>query len=283
MTVRSLPALRLGYFGRSGSFSHLAATRRFPRADLAECPTVEGAFASLQDGTFSHILVPIENASSGIITNTADQLMRLSKTEAGDMLQIREALAMRVRLVLMARPGTKTITKIYSHRAPFDHGRDWLLHHYPKAEQVIVESTSEAAELASRERGAAAIAGVHAAERHRLKIVTREVGSDIANQTTFIVIGPPLGRPVKPTHTSLVFELPHVAGSLVAVLQVLSRRKLNLTKILSRPIPGRFEEYRFMIEFHGAVPARGVIDALTRLEKITTFCAVIGSYPVRRV
>jgi len=63
----------------------------------------------------------------------------------------------------------------------------------------------------------------------------------------------------------------------------LSRRKLNLTKILSRPIPGRFEEYRFMIEFQGTAPAKEVIDALARIKKITTFLAVIGSYPVKRV
>jgi len=274
--------LKLGYFGLSGSFSHLAATRRFPKAALAECPTVEEAFARLQDGAFTHILVPIENASSGIITNTADQLMRLAKSEAVT-LQIREALAMRVQLALMTRADTKKIERIYSHPAPFDHSRAWLDRNYPQAKRIAVGSTSEAAILASTKKGAAAIAGVQAAAEHGLKIVTPHVGSDIANQTTFIVVGAPLARPVKPTHTSLVFELPHVAGSLVAVLQVLSRRGLNLTKILSRPIPGRFEEYRFMIEFHGASPKREVVDALARLRKITAFCAVIGSYPVRRV
>lgn len=283
MAARKQNALHLGYFGRAGSFSHVAAGRRFPNASLSECPTVEEAFARLLAGEFSHILVPIENASSGIITNTADQLMRLAKSDAGAALQIREALAMRVQLALMARAGTTTIAKIYSHRAPFDHARDWLRKHYPQAEQVIVESTSEAAALAAKEEGAAAIAGLHIAARHQLKIVSRHVGSEVANQTTFIVVGAPLARPVKPTHTSLVFELPHKAGSLVAVLQVLSRRKLNLTKILSRPIPGRFEEYRFMIEFHGALPKKTIAEALAKLGKITDFLAVVGSYPVRKL
>jgi len=116
-----------------------------------------------------------------------------------------------------------------------------------------------------------------------LKIISKDVGGEVANQTTFIVVGAPLVHPVKPTHTSLVFELPHTAGSLVAVLHILSRRKLNLTKILSRPIPGRFEEYRFMIEFHGAAPARAVVDALARIKRLATFLAVIGSYPVKKI
>jgi chorismate mutase/prephenate dehydratase len=283
MGTSSRTALCLGYFGLAGSFSHLAASRRFPDAALSECPTVEEAFARLLANEFSHILVPIENASSGIITNTADQLMRLAKTDAGAALQIREALAMRVQLMLMARKDTKVIERIYSHSAPFDHSRAWLDKNYPKAERITVSSTSEAAILASTEKGAAAIAGEQAVAQHHLQIISKHVGSEVANQTTFIVVGAPVARSTKPTHTSLVFELPHKAGSLVAVLHVLSRRNLNLTKILSRPIPGRFEEYRFMIEFHGAAPTREVVDALARLKKLTTFFAIIGSYPVRRV
>ncbi len=274
----------IGYFGKEGSFTHVAALRRFPKATLAECPTVEEAFARLEAGEFPHIVVPIENASSGIITNTADQLMRLAITEGEPAkLLIREALAMRVQLMLLARAGTKEVRKIYSHRAPFDHSRAWLAKHFPQAEQVIVESTSEAAALAAKEKGCAAIAGQQAVERHHLAILSREVGAEVANQTTFIVVGAPLARAAKATHTSLVFELPHKPGSLVAVLQVLSKRGLNLTKILSRPIPGRFEEYRFMIEFAGAEPTSAVVEALSRIRKITTFCGVIGAYPVRRI
>jgi prephenate dehydratase len=276
-------AARIGYFGKQGSFSNLAATRRFPKAALAECPTVEEAFARLESGEFPQIVVPIENASSGIITNTADQLMRLAKTDSAPRLLIREALAMRVQLMLLARAGTKEVRKIYSHRAPFDHSRAWLQKHYPQAEQIIVESTSAAALRAAEEPGTAAIAGEQAVAQFGLKILSREVGAEVANQTTFIVVGAPVPRAAKATHTSLVFELPHRAGSLVAVLQVLSKRKLNLTKILSRPIPGRFEEYRFMIEFHGAAPAPVVVEALARLRKITDFLSVIGSYPVRKI
>jgi len=128
-----------------------------------------------------------------------------------------------------------------------------------------------------------AIAGEQAVTQHRLKILSRAVGAEVANQTTFIVVGRPLARAARATHTSLVYELPHRPGSLVAVLQVLSKRGLNLTKILSRPIPGRFEEYRFMIEFAGAEPAPLVVAALLRIRKITTFCAVVGAYPLRRI
>ena len=272
----------IGYFGKFGSFSHVVAQRRF-HANSQSCPTVEEAFARLEAGEFSQIVVPIENASSGIITNTADQLMRLAKTSLGETLRIREALNLPVGLVLLARQADARIERIYSHRAPFDHSREWLKQNHPTAEQIIVESTSEAAERASTDDHAAAIAGPQAAEAYQLQVITKNVGAEVANQTTFVVVGVELDDVQPATHTSLVFELPHRPGSLVAVLQVLAERALNLTKILSRPIPGRFEEYRFMIEFAGAEPAPAVVDALARIRAITAFCAVIGAYPVRRI
>jgi prephenate dehydratase len=69
----------------------------------------------------------------------------------------------------------------------------------------------------------------------------------------------------------------------VAVLKILAEHKFNLTKILSRPIIGRFEEYRFMIEFLGAPPTKEVVETLEQIKKITTFFAVIGTYPVKRI
>jgi chorismate mutase/prephenate dehydratase len=277
------PSLHIGYFGRTGSFSHVAAQRRFPKEKLSECPTVEDAFARMQEGEFSHIVVPIENASSGTITNTADQLMRLARSDASHNLQIRDALAMRIELVLMARQDAAKIERIYSHHAPFDHSRHWLDEHYPQAERIPVASTSEGALRAVEDKGSAAIAGLHLLKETGLRVVSRKIGADVANQTTFVVVGPALARGPKPTHTSIVFELPHKPGSLVAVMNVLARRGLNLTKILSRPIPGRFSEYRFMIEFQGAASSAPASAALQRIAKITDFLAVIGSYPVRKI
>jgi len=67
------------------------------------------------------------------------------------------------------------------------------------------------------------------------------------------------------------------------VMNVLAKRGLNLTKILSRPIPGRFSEYRFMIEFQGAATAKPAVAALRQIGKLTDFLSVIGSYPVRKI
>jgi prephenate dehydratase len=72
----------------------------------------------------------------------------------------------------------------------------------------------------------------------------------------------------------------------VDALRVLSERGLNLTMIQSRPIPGRFDEYRFFIEFDG-VPGEGKggvaqkgAEALEALRAQTHHLSVLGSYPI---
>lgn len=281
--------MKVAYFGEHGSFSHLVAMRRFHRTpsqakavELLSMPTIEQCFSGLGAGEFDHVVVPIENASSGMIVGTVDQLIQMAMRQDAT-LAIREALHLGVKLALLAKSAKAQPAVIYSHPAPFVHAKEWLDAHYPKAKRTAVTSTSEAARRTKTEAKAAAIAGTHAAELYGLEVLATDIDSGVPNRTTFFVVGHPLKSRKKATHTTLVFELPHQPGSLVGVLQTLARQKLNLTKIESRPIPGRFSEYRFMVEVEG-VPEDVLFQrALTRLKKKTTFCAVLGSYPVGTV
>jgi chorismate mutase/prephenate dehydratase len=276
MSIQSVPIL---YFGEEGSFSHLAANRRFKNSLLQSCPTVEECFDQLRSGKADPIVVPIENASAGMIISTVDQLIELAMGEKSG-LAIREALVMKVELSLLARDRHQPIKKFYSHLAPFNHARKWLKEHYPQAEQIIVGSTSEAARRAQKEDFTAAIAGKQTADLYGLEIVRSDVGSEIANQTTFFVVGKPFQASSSPTRTTFIFEVIHRSGSLLAALQVLANEKLNLTKIESRPIQGRLNEYRFLIEFEGSPGDESFHRAMEQLKQVTTFHAGIGSYPV---
>lgn len=282
MVERKVEERPVAYFGEEGSFSHLVAMRRFRTAGLVSCPTVEGCFEQLEKGGVRQVVVPIENASSGMITNTVDQLIMLARKEKPD-LAIREALTLRVRLVLLGRRRGMGVKTIYSHPAPFAHASAWLARHFPDAKRVALTSTSEAARRAKTEPGAAAIAGRHCAELYGLEILADGVGAEIGNQTTFFVVGDALPRSQRATRTAIVLELPHRPGALLGVLTALAKEDLNLTKIESRPIPGRFSEYRFLVEFEGAQEDAAVQRALKRLQKGTAYLAVVGSYPVRRV
>jgi chorismate mutase/prephenate dehydratase len=67
------------------------------------------------------------------------------------------------------------------------------------------------------------------------------------------------------------------------VLKALADEKINLTKIESRPIPGKFSEYRFLIEFESSPQTAAYRNAMKKLQSVTRMLAVIGNYPVIRV
>ncbi|HEY8966940.1 MAG TPA: ACT domain-containing protein, partial [Candidatus Methylacidiphilales bacterium] len=125
--------------------------------------------------------------------------------------------------------------------------------------------------------GTAALAGEQVASEYGLSILRRDVQEAIANRTKFYVIGAPLADSRPASHTSLVFEAAHRPGSLVVALNALAARGLNLTMIQSRPIPGRFDEYRFLIEFENGGREQ---EALLALRGETDSLSLLGSYPI---
>ncbi len=217
-----------------------------------------------------------------MITDTVDQLIHLAHHPIRGVA-IRECLVYRVHLALLASKSKGPIHKIFSHFAPFNHCKNWLQEYYPKAELITATSTSEAARLASETPDSAAIAGLHTAERYRLRVVHREVASSVPNQTLFFLIGHSLTGGPKPTHSTAIFELPHQPGALAGILQRLAENQLNLTRIESRPIPGHFSQYRFMVEFEGSIRSAKACLAVEGARKISKFFSVLGSYPIRRI
>ncbi len=270
----------IAYFGEEGSFTHVVATRRFKRAHFISAPTIEEAFDLLKSRQVKYSLVPIENTSVGIITDTVDQL--IASTLSPSATKVLECITMPVEFALLSRSKTAKIKFIYSHFSPLGHARAWLKKHYPEVPQIVVTSTAEAARRARDEAGAAALAGVHAAKIYQLQVIARGLGREIPNQTSFLLLGhtPPVSS-LKPTHTILIFELPHKPGALVQALSVIANQGYNLTRIQSRPIPGRFREYRFMIEVETGNPDKPWASVMRSLRQVTTTLHGLGHYGQR--
>ena len=77
---------------------------------------------------------------------------------------------------------------------------------------------------------------------------------------------------------SICFELPHESGTLYNMLSHIIYNGLNMTKIESRPIPGKSWEYRFFVDFTGKLGESAVENALRGIEAEANVLRVLGNY-----
>ena len=124
---------------------------------------------------------------------------------------------------------SKDVKKIYSKPQALGQCRNWLESHLPQAELVEVASTSRGAEIASREKGAAAVASELAAGMYKLKILGRNIEDNTSNVTRFLVIGKNSAERTGHDKTSVMFSVKDRVGALYAMLQPFKKYNINLT------------------------------------------------------
>ncbi|HMO50386.1 MAG TPA: prephenate dehydratase domain-containing protein [Kiritimatiellia bacterium] len=276
MTTPPAPRL-VAYLGPRGTFSELVALKRFGRAiERMPIPGIYEVFEYVRKHRDAVGVVPIENSSGGTIYETIDCLV-----ESRRPLVIREELSLQVRLALLGHRGQKIHT-LYSHFAPMQHCDPWIRQHLPRVERKETASTAIAAELVSEHPNGAALGMRAAAKRYGLDILEFPVQPEVPNLTQFVCIGHRGPRLPGPGKTSLIVSLHNRPGSLCELLEVFRDYRINMTRILSRPIVGQPKSYIFFIDIEGAPETPPVSDALKKARRLTESLRDAGSYPVRR-
>ena len=99
------------------------------------------------------------------------------------------------------------------------------------------------------------------------------------NFTRFFVIGTGDAEVRGPSKTSLVFAIPNTAGSLLQALNEFANRRINLTKLESRPRRNRPWQYVFYLDFDGHWQDPAAREAIIQLLSRAAFVKLLGSYP----
>ena len=84
-----------------------------------------------------------------------------------------------------------------------------------------------------------------------------------------------------PCKTSLILVTGHEEGDLLRCLEVLSGSGHSMTKLESRPRPGRPWEYMFFLDFEGNAADPRTAAALDELRAAALFVKILGSYPAK--
>lgn len=275
---RSLEApLEVAFFGAEATYTHLAAREQFgASANFRPTASIAEVFQEVSQGRSSFGVVPIENSTEGVVAHTLDSLVESDlKICAEIFLEIHHHL-----LSLSGR--AQEVKKIISHPQALAQCRGWLARHFPSVPVEEVASTAHAAAAAAADGALAAISSALAKEVYGLKAVAENIEDLSTNITRFLVIGKMGTKPTGDDKTSLVFSVQDKPGVLHRMLQPFARRRINLSKIESRPLKNKPWEYMFFLDLRGHRDEAPVGKAIESLAKNCVFLKVMGSYPSGR-
>lgn len=279
--------MRVAYLGPAGTFSEEALAlavgdvphERDPR------PTIHEAIMAVEEGSAERAFVPIENSIEGSVRPALDALA----FEAEGLSVVGE-LDHPISQALIARAGTSAtdIEVVLSHPQAAAQCARYLREQLPGAEVRAVNSTSDAVRLVSEEeRPWAALGSAAAADAWGCAVLAAGVEDAEDNVTRFAWLAPtgsdlPDPDPDARWRTTLVFsELGEDhPGALVAALNELSGREINMTRIESRPRRVGLGTYMFFIDLDGSAADSVVAEGIEALRAQAETVRVLGSYQV---
>ncbi len=266
--------MSVAYLGPEGTYSQEAALKHFGgMVPVLPCASIDEVFRRVETEAVGYAVVPVENSTEGAVGRTLDLLLATPARVCGEvMLPIRQCLMSKVKTL-------SAIRKVYSHTQSLAQCQHWLVRHLPQVETAAVVSNAEAARLAARERGAAAIASRTAADLYGLQILARNIEDEAKNTTRFLVIASDDAAPSGKDKTSLILSTRNVPGAIHELLTPLAANGVSMSRLESRPARTGLWEYIFYVDVEGHARDANVARALAELERKASLFKNLGSYP----
>lgn len=265
----------LAYLGPQGTFTEQAARTFAAGHELTPVRTVPHALSAVRAKESDLACVPLENSVEGAVPATMDAL-----ADDEPLTAIAEVV-LPIRFSILIRPGTTDIRTVASHPHALAQVDSWLTAHLPAATRVAATSTAAAAAGVADGQYDAAVTAPIAASHYPLHALATDV-ADVADAVTrFLVLSRPGGTP-PPTGAdrTSIMAIPRSSRTrvLAEMLTELALRGINLSRIESRPLKGRFGEYRFFLDLDGHIAEQRVGDALAALHRYCHELRFLGSY-----
>ena len=271
--------MRVACLGPKYSYSHLASVAKF--GESVEHVPVDSIAAVFEEVNRRHVqfgIVPLENSTDGRVADTLDMF----KSLLGGV-KIRAEVRLRIHHCLLSKGEQGQVRRVYSKAQALSQCRNWLSRNLPQASLIPVVSTAAAAELASHEESAAAVASRAASEAYRLVVLAGNIEDQPHNLTRFAVIGEKSESRTGKDKTTLMLRLPNMAGALVKAIAPLEKNGVNMTWIESFPTSedpqNGHPTYLFFLDIEGHAEDPQVQQTLELVKKRCERLEILGSYP----
>ena len=266
--------MRISTLGPKGTFSHEAVLRRNKKAEIIFQNTVWDIFEAVSNGGVDEGIVPLENSVSGTVGLTMDALMEFDLNIIGEIV-------LPIKHNLVGHDGMKDIRTIYVHPSTYEQCEKFIRKNLPNAQVIQTSSNAASAQKIANEKdkAKAAIVPSEAIEIYKLKAIKRNIQDNKFNVTRFIVISKDESKKTGRDRTSIaIYPQVDKPGLLYSLLGEFAKRKINLTKIESRPSKGKLGDYIFFIDMVGSKEDSNIKEAFNVIEE-NFFLKVLGSYP----
>jgi prephenate dehydratase len=272
--------MKVAIQGELGSFSHQAATKMLSKVSVVPLALLRLVFEGLHSARLACAVIPIENSLAGSVTEHYDLLLEYS-------CYIEREYRLRIVHNLIAAPGMKfgDLRLVFSHPVALAQCRNFFRQN-PKLRSEPFYDTAGAVKriLENKITDAAGIASKLAAAQYGGKVLKAAIEDNKENYTRFFLVRKlestakriPVARGA--TKASIAFALKNKPGTLFRALHAFAAHGINMTKIESRPVPGKPWEYIFYVdllcgasEFHQNVQQE--------LARASEFVKALGFYP----
>ena len=274
-SVEKKKSLKVVCYGYEGSYSEEAAEKVFgAKCEREYVSSFSEAFKKIEEGMADYTVLPIENSSTGVISEVLDTLAEKELYIVGEEY-------VSIRHCLVGTPDTELsgIKKLYSHGQGFEQCREYI-NKLGNVECVPHYSTALSARYVAElnDKSVCAIASERTAKIYGLKILDKNINTVDCNTTRFVVISKYPEINDEADKISSVFNLDHRSGELYRILSTFARGGLNLLKLESRPIPEKPFEYRFFADYSGNLKVDRVKMLTNNLINETRKFTFLGNY-----
>lgn len=275
-----------------GSVSHVALLHLIGNdepVELLHFKHISDVFLQVANGLVDYSVIPIENTIEGSVSLHLDWLVH----EIDVPMQVEWLYPSIQNLIgrkseLTSESGEinfNLVQKVMSHPVAVAQCMQFIRSTMPQAEIEHVGSTAESIEIVKQHpgEGLTGIGTSLAAKLHGLDVLAEEITDHNNNYTKFVLIGAKPFESTKTnlqTKTSMLVTLPEdFAGALHQVLSALAWRRLNLSRIESRPTKKRLGSYYFYMDVLASVDSVLLQSAIEEIQALNCQVRILGSYP----
>jgi len=268
--------LKVAYLGPEGTHSEAAVYNQFgSQVTRKPAATIDDVFFQVTHNEVNVGVVPVENSSEGVINTTLNCLADSENINiigeinldidhqlaSGNKFKIDEAFA------------------IASHPQALGQCSKWIEKNLGNIKRLEMPSSAVAAKYAKDNKNILCIVNSMAVAKYKLKLLKTNIQDFSENKTRFLIIGKHDVNKTGRDKTSFLIQTPNKPGSLLSVLKPFDKRKINLSKIETRPSRGNINSHDFFVDCEGHIKDQKLRLAIKDVIDTGAIVRNFGSYP----